>query len=246
MRERAMNKPSNTLTKLALVIAMVTTAALSGGTGANAYTVVTRDGHIIQTQARPEIRGLQALMRLASHGQLAVIQEEMIDWGRTDATNPVNPPSPAISLPADVKTTQADDHSAPARPIKMTILGNSPSKTEPEAPAADQNAQQAAPTEGSADQKRINAQEALIKLQKEYAQVSSVRNSAAERKKTLEAELAEIQSKQVGYASEETAAAKRIRELQQEISSASDEIGRCESRLNDIRAEAVQLGGSID
>ncbi|HZI92619.1 MAG TPA: hypothetical protein VFE84_00120 [Patescibacteria group bacterium] len=244
-----MNKASTTPTKLALAIALVTTAALSGGTNANAYTVVTRDGHIIQTQARPEIRGLQALMRLTPHGQLAVIQEEMIDWARTDAINPISPAPAAISLPDDVKTTQRAPESAPARPIRMKILGNSPSKSTsetPTTPAETQNAQQTATTEGSADQKKINAQEAIIKLQKEYAQVNGLRASAAEKKQVLEAELADLQSKQVGYASEDSSSAKRIRELQQEISAASEEIGRCESRLNDIRAEAVQLGGSID
>jgi len=205
----------------------VAAALVSAGGGLNAYTVVTRDGHVIQAQARPEIRGLQAYMRLAPRGQLAVIQEEMIDWGRTDSANPA---PQTIAVPADAKTAKGAPH-----PVEVRITGAPPAKVE------------AAPgTPGAPQTPPANAAEAIVKLQKEFALVSSTRDAAVARKKALEAELAPLESREVGYVGEDNSNVKRMNELRQQISEASAEISKYEGRLGDIRSEVVQLGGSID
>ena len=238
-----MKKRSTRHATTMLAAALVAAALLAGSDGPRAYTVVTRDGHIIQTKARPEIRGLEAFMRLAPQGLLAVIQEERIDWALTDAANP----EPRyITVPADSKLTEGASPKTPSRPIEMKIVGNPPSKEQPAAPIAGQTDPQKAPGEGSQDQKTINAKEALIKLQKEFASVAAARDTADTQKKSLESELSELQSRESGYASDENSGARRIRELQQQISDLNDQINKCETRLNDIRNEAVQLGGSID
>ena len=228
-----MNQPSIRNIKRFVVVAAVALTAVSIGVPVSAYTVITRDGHLIQAVARPEIRGLQAYMRLAPHGQLAVIQEELIDWSRTDASNPA---PQTIAIPADAKMA------GKGAPIEIKIKGNPAAKDT----TAPEQTKQAQGEKGKPATLSPEAQESLVKLQKEFALVAGARDGAAERKKALEAELAGLESKETGYASEDSAAARRLNELRQQIGQAGEEIARFEMRLADIRAEAIQLGGTID
>ncbi|HEY3177017.1 MAG TPA: hypothetical protein VGK94_14780 [Candidatus Polarisedimenticolia bacterium] len=232
-----MKNRSNGLLKHLLVIAALAWAVLSAAGTVLAYTVVTRDGHRIAVQSKPEIRGLQAFMRLAPHGQLAVMQEDLIDWAGTESANPI--PS-RIAVPSSTIMTVVP--AGPARTIEFNLKGNSASK----GTGGESTERPAAPGEGSAEQKKVNAQEAIIKLQKEYAQVASARDQEAASKKSWEEELAQLRAKEVGYASETNSTQQRIRELQQMIDAANSRIGQLDTRLGDIRSEAVQLGGTID
>ena len=238
-----MKHPASGWLRYLLSVTLAVAAALSASSGVLAYTVVTRDGHRIDVRAKPEIRGLQAYMRLLLGGQLAVIQEDQIDWPRTQAANPAATP---ISVPSSTKMAQVP--AGASKPIEFKLVGSPASKEPAGSETSAQAPQQAkgAVGEQPSEQKRINAQEAVIKLQKEYAQVASVREHEAANKKTWEDELAQLQTKEVGYASETSSTQQRIRELQQLVSDAGSRIGQLETRLNDIRSEVVQLGGSID
>ena len=217
---------------IATVVAVLTT--MSGA--ALAYTVVTRDGHTIVAEARPEVRGLQAFMRLTPGGQLAVISEGKIDWQRTDAVNPANPVAAPIVIPA---STMMTDKSAPkvgGKPIELKLYGGQSARVEAETAAVAQ----------AQPQPKTNAGEAIINLQKEYAQVAAARDIEAAARTMMEQELAQLQSREVGYASETSANEQRIRELVERIASAGAHVGQLETRLGDIRAEVIQLGGAID
>jgi hypothetical protein len=179
-------------------------------------------------------------MRLKPHGQLAVIQEDQIDWAGTESANPVASP---IAVPSSTRMTEIP--ARPSGPIEMKLVGTPASKDAAAGATAPRQGSGVA-GEGSAEQKRINAQEAVIKLQKEYVQVAAARDQETAKKKGWEEELAQLQAREVGYASETSSAQQRIRELQRLIAESTSRIGQFETRLGDIRSEVVQLGGTID
>ena len=219
-----------TITRKRTLVALTTVLAMASG-ATMAYTVITRDGHTIHAQARPEVRGPQAFMRLSPGGELAVIADGKIDWQRTDALNPVTGP---IAIPASTMMTGGPAPKGTGKPIEMKLYGGPAARAEAVTPPAGQ------------PQPKTNAAEAIINLQKEYAQVTTARDTEAAAKTMMEQELAQLQSREVGYASETSANEQRIRELIERISSSGSRINMLDSRLGDIRAEVIQLGGSID
>ena len=207
-----------------------------------AYTVVTRDGHRIETQSKPEIRGIQAFMRLKPHGQLVVIHEERIDWARTEA---VNKPHQRVIVPSRTKVAQEVLPASHVQPIEHEILGGAREQTP--APATTPDVKTAHETESTPEVVPTSrSSEALLLLNREYAKIRGLHERAFMRKQGLEDELAGLQSRQVGYASADQSERKLIRALQDKIEHIRSRIGKYETRMNDIRGEAVQHGGAIE
>lgn len=212
----------------AVMCAMAAAIALSAP--ALAYTLLTRDGHRIEAKARPEIRGANVFVRLSPGGQLAVIPGDQIDW---DATGKANPAPQTIAIPADAKLAIAAPEPAPVR-----IKGGG--RKEVAAPV-----DETAPlVKGGSTE--VVAQEGLIKLQKEYAFLQTQRDAAAARRLAHQEELAQIEAGSAIPAGSDNSAAKRLRTLKDQISEESGQIDRLEIRMNDIRVQAVGLGGAID
>jgi len=197
-----------------------------------AYTIITRDGHRIEAEAKPEIKGLQAFLRLPPHSRLAVIQEEKIDWALTTAANP---PRPVLAVPADAKLAETPAPAPAGPPIEVRIVGGTKAPHEV-APEADENS----------EAKKIRDQEGLINLQREYAKLKGLRDQADEQKKLVVSELDDLRSRQSDYAGDDNAQARRIRELEDTLGGLNQTIEKYQNRMSDIRAEAIDLGGSID
>jgi len=197
-----------------------------------AYTIITRDGHRIEAEAKPEIKGLQAFLRLPPHGKLAMIQEEKIDWALTEAANPARP---VLAVPADAKLAEKPKPAPAGPPIEVRIVGGA-STSQEEPPKAEEKS----------EAKKIRDQEGLINLQREYARLQGLRDQAAEQKQLVVSELEELRSQQAGYAGDDNSQARRIRELEDRLGGLNQTIDKYETRMNDIRAEAIDLGGSID
>ncbi len=126
--------------KRLLLMSTVTVLALAAAppsAAADRYIVYTRDGHHFVAEARPRIEGLQAYVRLMPGRQLAVIQEELIDWPRTEAANAPG----RIAVPSDATLVHhPGPGAAPAgAPIVHTITGT-PVPPEERARAADPQA----------------------------------------------------------------------------------------------------------
>jgi len=204
-----------------------------------AYSVITRDGHRIEAVAKPEVKGLQAFMRLAPRGNLAVIQEEQIDWARTEAANPR---PGVIAVPSGA--TLAEGAPAPEQPIELKILGGSAGRQAAGSASQEQitDPHQPATPAQPAD---IHAQDAILALQKEYGKISVLRDQALEERKLHETEVAKLRENQVSPASEDGPASRRMQELQRLIDDLSDRVSKLETRLDDIRNEVVQHGGTI-
>ncbi len=237
-----MKNPTNKLAALSAVALMATGHLL-------AYTVITRDGHRIDSRSKPEIRGIQAYMRIEPTGQLVVIHEERIDWVRTEAANQTRP---RAIVPQKKKADQEIQAALPSGPIEHQIRGGAPevspgleATTEPETKSVEA-APQGAPrvTKPSAPDSR--SQEAIVLLQSEHAKVRALYEKALVRKEALEHELAELQNRQVGNAATDKSDQRTIRELQDSIENLRTRIGKYETRMNDIRGEVIQHGGSLN
>lgn len=223
----------------AAAFAVVATAAAMGAGAAHAYTIITRDGHRIEAQSPPEVRGLHAYMRLAPRGQLAIIQEERIDWARTEAAN--GRPR-RIAVPADAQRAEGSpDTPAATGPIEKKIVGKSPAAADPNAAPAVAGS----PAPGAIAPGSELAQEAIAKLRTEHAHLTSLRNKAVEERKLYAAELAALQSRDAGYAGADTTPERRVQELKDRIAESDAEIAKLESRMATISADVVQLGGSL-
>ena len=217
--------------------AVGTVAAMCIG-AAHAYTIITRDGHRIEAQSAPEVRGLQAYMRLAPRGQLAVILEEKIDWTRTQAANG----KPAlVAVPANAQRAEApSEKPVVTGPIEKTIVGKpaTPSgSAEPPAVAGKPPQAPGALVPGSEQ-----AQEAIMKLREEQTRLTIAREKAFQERKLHEAELQALESREAGYAGTDNNVDRRIQELKERIAEANAEIGKLDSRIAAISLELVQLG----
>ena len=223
-----------------LTAAIVIAGLLAAPGDAGAYTVITRDGFRIEVKQKPEVRGLQAYMRTEPAGRLVVIQEEKIDWARTRAANGAESSPRPLAVRSDETLVEERGGGAPAQqqPTEIRIIGGK-DKT-----GSKQDESGAAT--GEAGPGEVYASEALINLQKEYARLAAMRDQAAERKKALEAELDDLKGRIASYAGQDDPQVKRARQLQDLVDAETRQIGKLESRLGDIRAEAVQLGGAID
>ena len=219
-------------------------ALLPGASAAHAYTLVTKDGHVIESTQKPDVKGAQVFLRLPPHGRLAVVQESQIDWQRTQAANPA-PQRLVVPTNAQMvrKERPADGN------IEKKIVGDGTHRAGPvskEEPGAPGQAGKPAVAQAPQSQQSVHDQEALVSLRKQHVEVTTLLTNVRAQLESHEKELAELQSRQSAFVSDDNPAQTRIRELQDEISSERARVSQLENRLADIRAEAVQHGGSID
>ena len=225
--------------KVGLGMALAAAGALVGSTSPLAYSVITRDGHRIEVAAKPEVKGLQAFMRLVPRGSLAVIQEEQIDWARTEAANP----RPGlIAVPSG--STLVEGAPGSEMPIQIKIHGG---QTGHQAAAGDAEKQSLDPNQPAAPSQPtdIHAQDAIMALQREYGKISVQRDQAQEERKMYEAELAKLRESQVTPAAVDSPASRHMQELQRQIDELSNRMNKLDTRLDDIRSEVIQHGGSL-
>jgi hypothetical protein len=220
-------------------IAMAAGAALLACAGtAGAYTLITRDGHRIESTQKPEVKGTQVFVRLAPANRLAVVQESQIDWDRTQAANPA---PQRLVVPADAQMVEG----RPAVSIEKKIVGEGLRRAgEPEAappPSPGQAIAGAPPASPS-----VYDQEALIGLRKQHAEVSALLVTTRAQLDAHEKELAGLQSRPSAFVSDDNPVALRVRELQDQIAAERQKIGMLETRLGDLRTQAVKHGGTID
>jgi len=236
-----MLRPTRSILGVPLAAALALAGFLAASHDASAYTVITRDGFRIEVKKEPEVKGLQAYMRTEPEGRLVVIQEEKIDWDRTRAVNGAKPAPKPLAVRSDEilvdgkgRATTGED-----RPREIRIIGGKRQRPDAASDDSVEEPSQAAPSE-------TYANEAIINLQKEYAKLAAMRDQAVERKKALQAELDGLREKMTSYAGQEDPLARKARELQEQVDIETRRIGKLETRLGDIRAQAVQLGGTID
>jgi hypothetical protein len=196
-----------------------------------AYTVYTRDGSVVLALARPEIRGLEAYVRLAPRGTLAVIQEELIDWQRTEAANGEAAPLPVPASGTVVQAPGQAEENEP--PITKTIVG------EP-APAADP----ALAESGKTTEAMEPADAASLK--QAYARTAAQRDQALSRRLALQTELGDLITKGAAPAGGDDPAASRVNTLRKEIDDLDGRIRVLEERLEGLRDEAARRSVKVD
>jgi hypothetical protein len=113
--DRRQTMSIRSLSGASVILAAAIGFAVAAG-DATPYTVITLDGHRFLAVSKPEVRGLEAYVRLLPRGQLAVIKEELIDWKRTEA---INRKSETIAVPADA--TLVDGSGSPRSDVGLAI-----------------------------------------------------------------------------------------------------------------------------
>jgi hypothetical protein len=211
---------------------------------ARAYTLVTRDGHRIESTQKPDVKGTQVFVRLAPNNRLAVVQESQIDWERTNAANPA---PQRLVVPADAQMVEGPPS---AHPIEKRIVGDGQRKPEagPAAPAPDpgtpgQAVAKAPPAPGP---KSVHDQEAILALRKQHAEVAALLATTRAQLDAHEKELSGLQSRPSAFVADDNPVSRRVRELQDQIAAERQKIGMLETRLGDLRSQAVEHGGTID
>ena len=216
-------------------------ALLLGAGSASAYTLVTRDGHVIVSSLKPEVTGTQVFLRIAPNNRLAVVQESQIDWDRTQAANPA---PQRLVVPADTQMTQGE---TPAGSIQKKIVGDGAKRPEPATPAGEPPAQGVAKAPGAPlDAKGVRDQEALISLRKQHAEVVALLVTTRAELDAHEKELADLQARSSAFASEDNPVARRVRELEDLIASERQKVMSLQSRQADLRSQAADHGGTLD
>jgi len=229
-------------------IGRIAGAALAAGAAlllcagsARAYTLVTRDGHVIESLQKPEVKGTQVFLRIAPNNRLAVVQESQIDWDRTQAANPA---PQRLVVPADAQMTRGE---TPAGSIQKKIVGEGAKHPEPAPPAGEPPAQGIAKAPAApVDAKSVRDQEALISLRKQHAEVVALLVTTRAQLDAHETELAELQARPSAFVSEDNPVARRVRELQDQIAAERQKIMSLESRQADLRNQAADHGGTLD
>lgn len=221
-------------------VAAVAALLLCTGT-ARAYTLVTRDGHRIESTQKPEVKGSQVFLRIGPNNRLAVVQESQIDWSRTQAANPA---PQRLVVPADAR--MAGGKAAPAGTLQKKITGDQGKKAEPASPDAGTGEPGQAVAKAPASQQSVHDQEALIQLRKQHAEVTALLENTKAQLDAHEKELSELEARPSAFVSDDNPVARRVRELQDEIAAERQKIGMLESRLGDLRSQAVEHGGTID
>ena len=125
------------------------------------------------------------------------------------------------------------------RPREVKIMGGAVRTQGQSAPDA---APQASPDKPSG----VYAQEAVIALQKEHARLAGLRSIAVEKRTALQTMVQELEGRELSPVNDQNPTQRKLAELRSSIAELDAEIGKYDSRLNDISAELVQLGGSVD
>jgi hypothetical protein len=215
--------------------------------------VITRDGHRVDAMEKPVVEEGRVKIRLAPGGQLAVLFEDSIDWEATERFNAPRPsrakrPAPATGTRAGILQAGA----APGKPVEMRIVGGKRSlatSTDREDAAGGA----AAAAGATADADPAEAARRLAELARQMSNVKTSYDSAVQSRTRLQQRLTELQqaaarnprTAQPGR-DYESPSQKALREVQAQLEAANQQITALERRMNDLRFQAIQLGGSID
>ena len=177
------------------------------------YVIITLDGHRVLAESKPRVEGLAAYVRLMPTRQLAVLQEEMIDWKATEAANAAGEP---IAIPSG--STFVDKGKPKA--IIHTITGK-PTPVNTDAPANQ-------PPEDT--------------LQARYDGTLQQRQQSRARRLQLQEELKALQAAGPAAAGGEDQRASRANELRKSIEELDMLIAKLAAEIEAIEREAAFQG----
>jgi hypothetical protein len=215
--------------------------------------IITTDGHSIQAIAKPVVSGKRATLRLYPYGQPAFLPAGAIDWAATDA---YNQPRPEPVKPVRIDPTLELPEKLPpgvTRTGGMIELwmsgGGRPSKTKP----AEKTQATPASVLPLVPKDPIAAAAQITALGNEMQTLKDLQRSLYDSKQRLGQEVARLEAATANDAPisgvevpKETPSQKELRRVRDDLKSVDDQIQDVERRMNEIRLQAVDLGGSVD
>ncbi len=202
----------------------------------------------------PAREGGRVKIRLSPHGQLTVFSDSAIDW---EATKRFNAPPPAPTPAAPSRSSAVDGglsittkaHARLGGPVEISIIG---SKGSVSGATTGEGGDAATGTTPPATLDPAQTAVQLAQLGRQMAIMKNTYNQTVMQRTGLETRLAELQQRVAkeppasGLQSYETPSRKALALVQSQLAAAREQISALERRMNDIRFQAVQLGGILD
>lgn len=224
--------------------------------------VITTDGHRIDATGKPEVEGTRARLKLAPKGSPAVIAAAQIDWAATDKFNA----DLAARRAAEAARAKAAASAKPAAgivagagpsgPVDMKIIGARGGEALPLEGGA------AAVPEGAPGEKAVAAKGApadpaqaanlLAALNREMGNLKKLHAAALESKDRVERQIADLEAKYANNAERSAVQSldqpsdRMLSQARASLQTVLEQIAKLESRMNQIRIQAVDVGGSVD
>lgn len=226
------------LLRTGLLLAGLLLASFTLGAAEEAgYVLVTRDGHRIDAREKPAVEEGMVRIRLHPSGMLTVLHTDRIDWPATERFNENRAPAPAPPGKRPEPGREAPA-AGPGDVKEMKITGSKFGQVREPAPAVEPDA-----AKGAAR---------LAGLQREFQNLQRNYDSAVQSRDSLRRQIAGLEAKVArdpepsGVQEYKSPSRKALDEARASLQTVEARVGVLESRMNEVRFQAVMLGGSVD
>ncbi len=216
------------------------------------YVVITRDGHRIDVTEKPVPQDGSIRIRLFPGGQLAVVPAKSVDWEATEKYNAARA-KPAMPAPEEAApSTLPAAGKTPGKPIKFEIIGG----RRPVVTEVDETVEEAPAPASEAPAPAVEAEEKkasmLAALSREMENLRGRHQDAVARRSTVQRRIEELERsagrrpEPSGVQAQESPSQREIARLRSELQALQGQIETLERRMQQIRGQAIELGGSLD
>jgi len=199
-------------------------------------------------------------IHLAPAGQAADYPAKSIDWAATEKFNAPRPspeprpaaPSPEAGTPA-FTPVQGASLSRNGKVLELKLIGSGHFKTST-ASQVSSEAAEGASTQGASGARPTDPNAAagmLASLGREMADLRRVQADLTASRASLQDQLAQLQAKAAnappqGLSDYQSPTQKAIEQTNTQIQAVEERLAPIEKRIGEIRARAIDLGGSVD
>ncbi|HXI02832.1 MAG TPA: hypothetical protein VNI57_06600 [Candidatus Saccharimonadales bacterium] len=225
------------------------------------FVVITTDGHRFDAMKQPEKTSGNVKIRLAPTGLLTLYPSDKIDWAATERYNAPQP-SPQAAQPSGPEDENLAAYAGkkPGAPLEMTIIGTKGAGTVSESSGSGKAGQgteagSEGGAEGAAGAEAPSPEKAKDQLQELTREMSALKNTyegTQRLKSDLESRISDLEAKAALEPEKspdekfQSPVDKALADARQQLQAANDQLSALEQRMNDIRIQAMNLGGAID
>lgn len=225
------------------------------------YVVITTDGHRIDAMQKPEKTSGNVRIRLAPNGLLTLYPADKIDWAATERYN-VPQPSPRAQQASGAEDDNLAAYAGkkPGAPLEMTIIGTKGAGTVSESSGSGKAGQGTkAGSEGGAGEATgagapspEKAKQQIDELKREMTALKNTYQGTEKLKTDLESRISDLEAKAALEPDKspdekfQSPVDKALADARQQLQAANDQLSALDQRMNDIRIQAMNLGGAID
>jgi len=243
------------------VAAPIFAAETPNAAGKTPYVLITTDGHRIDAMEKPVVEAGSAKIHLSPTGQLTLYPAKMIDWPATEKFN-APPPEPmtrpaasaAPALTPPITETAGVTVSKDGKVVELKLIGGGHPTATVSGEPPQGGEKPGTPAEGASPGRPADPNAAagvIAALAREYSDLRRVHEENVASRSKLEAEIADLEAKSANAAPSglnysETPTQKAIAQARASLQAVNDQISRLDTRMNEVRARAIDLGGNLE